>query len=197
LSSTLIARRLIPASALFAGLTVLRDLRIHNVRFREATIDDCMSVAGVHVRSWQESFAGIVPQAFLDKMSVEKRARAFEEGFRAASYKMYVAEVPESGVIGFADRGEPRDNIGRYAAELYAIYLLPEFQRRGIGENLFKLVVESFVREGRCSMYLYALEVSPYRTFYEKMNGRVVGRKRREIEGIPFDELVYGWDCLC
>ncbi len=46
-------------------------------------------------------------------------------------------------------------------------------------------------------MYLYALEVSPYRAFYKKMGGKVIGKKQSEIEGIPFDELVYGWDRLC
>ena len=50
-----------------------------NVSFREATVADCVAVAEVHVRSWKESFAGIVPQSFLDRMSVEKRAAAFAE----------------------------------------------------------------------------------------------------------------------
>lgn len=171
--------------------------QVPSINFREATVSDCVAVAKVHVRSWQESFAGIVPQGFLDKMSIENRAKAFEKGFSADYYKMYVAEVPEHELVGFADFGAPRENIGAYEGELYAIYLLPEFQRKGIGERLFNLGVESFVRDGRCSMYLYTLEVSPYRTFYEKMGGQIVGRKQREIEGMPFDELAYGWDRLC
>ena len=132
-----------------------------DISFREATVSDCLAVARVHVQSWQESFAGIVPQTFLDKMSVEKRAKAFEKGFSAASYKMYVAEVPRRGVVGFADFGEPRESIDSYEGELYAIYLLPEFQRRGVGGRLFNLGVEYFVRSGKSSMYLLTLEASP------------------------------------
>lgn len=78
-------------------------LRIADISFREATAADCLAVARVHVKSWQESFAGIVPQAFLDKMSVAKRADAFMKGFSIDSYRMFVAEVPELGVVGFAD----------------------------------------------------------------------------------------------
>lgn len=167
-----------------------------DISFREATVADCLAVARVHVQSWQESFAGIVPQAFLDKMSVEKRARAFEKGFSAASYKMYVAEVTGRGVIGFADFGQPREDIDAYEGELYAIYLLPEFQRKGVGGRLFDLGVEYFVRSDKSSMYLLALEVSPYRLFYEKMGGQIVGRKQIEIEGVMYDELVYGWEGL-
>jgi GNAT superfamily N-acetyltransferase len=174
----------------------MNSLQVSNVGFREAAIADCTAVARVHVRSWRESFAGIVPQAFLDKMSVEKRARAFEKGFSAPSYRMYVAEAPERGVVGFADFGEPREDIDDYKGELYAIYLLPEFQRKGIGERLFNLGVEFFKRSGKDSMYLLALAVSPYRSFYEKMGGRIVGRKQVAIEGRFYDELVYGWDDL-
>ncbi len=189
-------RRSIPALDLFACATEMSNLRIANVSFREATIADCLSVARVHVQSWKESFAGIVPQTFLDKMSVENRAKAFEKGFSAASYKMYVAEVPKRGIVGFADFGEPRETIDAREGELYAIYLLSEFQRKGVGERLFNLGVEFLIGSGKSSMYLLTLEVSPYKSFYKKMGGQIVGRKQVEIEGVMYDELVHGWVSL-
>jgi GNAT superfamily N-acetyltransferase len=148
------------------------------------------------VRSWRESFAGLVPQAFLDGMSVGRRARAFERGFSAPLYRMYVAEAAGRGVVGFADFGAARENFGAYEGELYAVYVLPEFQRRGIGERLFRLGAGFLKASGRNSMYLLTLEVSPYRRFYEKLGGRVVGGKSVEIEGVAYDELAYGWDSL-
>lgn len=166
------------------------------VSFREATVADCAAVARVHVRSWRESFEGIVPQSFLDGMSVGRRAEAFAKRFPEASYRMFVAEAEGRGVVGFADFGEPRGVIDGYEGELYAIYLLPEFQRRGVGRRLFQLGAEFLLGSGRRSMYLLALEVSPYRLFYERLGGRVVGRTRLEIEGVPFDELIYGWESL-
>ena len=171
----------------------MSSLRVPYVSFREATIADCVAVARVHVQSWRESFAGIVPHTFLDKMSVEKRAKAFEKGFSAPIYRMYAAEVPQRGIVGFADFGEAREDMDGYEGELYAIYLLPEFQRKGIGERLFNLGVGFLKGGGKDSMYLLALAVSPYRSFYEKMGGQIVGRKQVEIEGRLYDELVYGW----
>lgn len=170
--------------------------RVPDVSFRAATVADCAAVAEVHVQSWRGSFGGIVPQTFLDKMSVGRRAEAFAAGFSAPFYRMCVAESPGRGVVGFADFGEPRENVGAYEGELYAIYLLPEFQRRGIGERLFNLGVQFLAAAGRDSMYLLALEASPYRSFYEKMGGRVVGREQVVIEGVTYDELIYGWDGL-
>lgn len=167
------------------------------VSYRVATIADCAAVAEAHVRSWRGSFEGLVPQGFLDAMSVERRTNAFAQRFAAGGfYRMFVAEAAGSGVVGFADFGEPRGAIEGYDGELYAIYLLPEFQRRGLGRELFKLGTKFLAANGRRSMYLLALEVSPYRTFYERMGGRIVGRLSIELDGVPFDELVYGWDSL-
>lgn len=174
----------------------ISDAQASNAIVREATVADCPAVARAHVRSWQESFAGIMPQSFLDKMSVEKRARAFESRFPDDSYRMYVAEVSGPGVVGFADCGEPREHVKGYEGELYAMYLLPEFQRKGLGTRLFNLCVRFLIESGKSSMYLLALEISPYRTFYEKMGGRNIGRKQLEIEGVMYDEVVYGWESL-
>lgn len=170
--------------------------RAADVGFRAAIVADCTAVAGVHVRSWRESFAGIVPQAFLDRLTVEHRTKSFERGFSAPFYRMYVAESADRGIVGFADFGEPRRRVGAYDGELYSIYLLPEFQRQGIGARLFRLGVEFLAGSGRSSMYLQTLEVSPYRSFYEKLGGRIVSRERTAIEGIEYEALIYGWDRL-
>lgn len=174
----------------------MSNLPIASINIREATVADCLAVAQAHVQSWKESLAGIIPQPFLDKMSVGKRAKAFEKGFSANFYKMYVAEAPGHGVVGFADFGEPREKIDAYEGELYAIYLLPAFQRKGIGERLFHRGAQFLIESGKSSMYLLALEVSPYKSFYEKMGGHVIGRKQIEIESEIYDELVYGWKKL-
>ena len=109
---------------------------------------------------------------------------------------MFIAETAKTGVIGFADLGKARETERAYEAELYAIYLLRDFQRQGIGGKLFALGVESLVADGMNSMYLLALELSPYKLFYEKMGGRVVDRTAIEIDGVKYAELIYGWDSL-
>ena len=70
----------------------MNDLLVKNVSYREATVADCSAAARVHVQSWRESFTGIVPQTFLDKMSVESRAKAFEGRFSDDSYKQWFGQ---------------------------------------------------------------------------------------------------------
>ncbi|MGI8655941.1 MAG: GNAT family N-acetyltransferase [Pyrinomonadaceae bacterium] len=174
----------------------MREEQQLKITFREATVADALAVGRVQVQSWRESFVGIVPQTFLDKMSVENRAKKFEEGFAVDFYKMFVAETQENGIVGFADFGKARDNHNQYEAELYAIYLLRDFQRKGIGGKLFDLGVQSLVAQNMNSLSLTALEISPYKPFYEKMGGHFVERKTTNIEGESYATVVYGWDRL-
>jgi GNAT superfamily N-acetyltransferase len=171
-------------------------LKYPEIHIREATADDAPAVAKVHVSSWNDSFAGIVPDAFLKKLTIENRTKAFGQRFGDVNYKMYVAELDDGRIVGFADAGEPRYNVGGYDGELYAIYLFHEFQGKGIGALLFERIKQLLTEQGKNSMYLLALEVSPYRPFYEKMGGRVVGKRQIQLEGIDFDVVVYGWESL-
>ena len=174
----------------------MSDSSSSNITYREGTVADCAGAANAVVRGWKESFAAIVPQSVRDRMSVEEREEAFRERFQKTTYRMYVVEGPEGQVIGFADVGEPRENIGHYETELYAIYLLPEFQGAGLGGRLFRLCLEHVKRSGKRSMYLQAFENSPYRSFYDRMGGRVVAQKPIELRGTTFDAVVYAWDDL-
>ena len=109
---------------------------------------------------------------------------------------MYVAETSEGEVVGFADAGGPRHDVGPYDAELYAIYILHELQGKGIGRQLFERVKDYLRSQNKTSMYLMALEASPYRPFYEKMGGRLVGNKQIKLEDIDFMAVIYGWENL-
>ena len=178
------------------------------IAYREATAADCHAVAVVNVRSWRESFRGVVPQAHLDGMSYEKRAAAFAERFEqreraragatgADFYQMFVAELGGRAAVGYVDFGPARETrFGPFASELYSIYVLPEQQRRGVGGRLFRLTADALLARGRRSLYLQTLEASPYRHFYERLGGRPVGRATLQIGGVDFVELAYGWDDL-
>ena len=163
---------------------------------REAGPADAFAIAAVNVRTWQESYRDLVPQEFLDRMSPAERAESFARRHDEEFYWALVAEPRGGGVVGYVDYGAAHDSDLPFAGELYSIYVLPEHQRGRIGERLFRAAAESLVARGLDSMSLSTLEVSPYRSFYEKMGGRLVRRGTHDIGGVAFVELVYGWDDL-
>ena len=170
--------------------------KMSEIKYRKARIEDVPQVAKVHVESWQKSFAGIVSKNFLNKMSVEKRTKRMRERFSKENYQMFVAENSNGEIVGFADFGEARNKDFGFDAELYAIYFLPEYQRRGIGGKLFQFGADYLRRKNYHSMYLEVLKVSPYKDFYDKMGGKIIGQSNHDLDDKNFETLIYGWENL-
>lgn len=164
--------------------------------YRKATSEDIQPIAKVHIASWRESFRGIVPQDFLDKMSVKNRIDFLSKRFLNSDVKFFVAENTEKNIIGFAEYGRARNKKYGCDAELYAIYFLREFQRKGIGSKLFQIGIRDLINSGYESMYLEALVNSPFKSFYEKMGGKLIGQDNFKMDNENFNTVIYGWDDL-
>src|SRR3954463_15706169 len=109
---------------------------------RKAVPGDERGIGEVHVASWRETYAHALPASFLAGLSAGDRAQMWAGGIRSmglhgAQKAIYVAE--EGGrIVGFVSGGPARDGITGYDCELHAIYLLREFQGRGIGFELIR-----------------------------------------------------------
>jgi ribosomal protein S18 acetylase RimI-like enzyme len=164
-------------------------------RIRKATLDDADSIARVHVESWQTTYAGIVPQPYLDSLSREARAQNWRQHLAAADPLILVAEG-EPGVFGFACGGKQRDPTLVYDGELYAIYLLRTAQRQGIGRALARAVAEDLRSRNCRSMIVWVLKLNPAVAFYKALGGVHVAEKPIEIGGTRLIEVAFGWSSL-
>src|SRR5690242_16675225 len=107
------------------------------VTIRQAEIEDAESIGSVHVLSWRTTYAGIVPGPYLASLDSESRSRNWREQIGAGAATILIVE-DEMGVFGFACGGKLRDPIDEFDAELYAIYLLKEKQKEGVGKALIR-----------------------------------------------------------
>jgi GNAT superfamily N-acetyltransferase len=161
-----------------------------------ATVEDADAIARTHVASWRATYPGIVPQVYLDSLSVEERAERWRSALIASTgMKIYVAECSEM-ICGFASGGPARAEITGFSGELYAIYLNPDVQRRGIGSQLFWAIVEDLHSSGHRGMYVWVLKDNPSRGFYERMGGSLLTAAEIEIGGKTLTEVSYGWQDL-
>ncbi|MDP4095184.1 MAG: GNAT family N-acetyltransferase, partial [Bacillota bacterium] len=69
-----------------------------------------------------------------------------------------------------------------------------EFQRNGIGKQLFEAVISEFSKCKVSSMILWTLEENPSRYFYEFMGGRIFGNRIIERGGKKLRQIGYVWD---
>jgi GNAT superfamily N-acetyltransferase len=163
------------------------------ITIRQAYIKDAAGIAKVHVDSVRTTYAGIDPQDYLDKLSIEEFTRSWASRLSNPRSYVYVAEDESRHIIGFVSGGAEREGDPLYKGELYAIYLLQAYQRQGIGRLLTRALVKRLVQVGMNSMLLWVVAANPARRFYEALGGQPVKTKQIEIGGAILDEVAYGW----
>jgi ribosomal protein S18 acetylase RimI-like enzyme len=161
------------------------------VEIRRATDDDAHGIAAVHVASWRGAYRGIVPDAYLDALSVDERERMWREHLDA--WPTWVA-IAEGTIVGFANGGAGRDeDAPPSTGELYAIYVEPSRFGRGIGRQLHDRVVDELRERGFTEATLWVLEGNARgRAFYERMGWAPDGEtKTDERPGATLHEVRY------
>lgn len=164
---------------------------------RPAVLEDAHAIANVHVRTWQTTYLHILPEEFLETLSVETREEMWKRFFTSSVQDsvLYVAEV-DGEVVAFANCGPKRDDYDDYDCELYAIYMLQEYQRKGIGRALIKAAAARLVKDGCKKMYVWVLERNPAIGFYEAIGGVKFDERPIDIDGTMVTEYAYGYDDL-
>ena len=169
------------------------------IHIRKASIEDAFPLAKTHVDAWRSAYKEVIPQSYLDSLSYDERHAMWTDILTTKSPTsiQLVAVNEDNTIIGFIAGGEARDPEFSYDAELYALYLLPEYQGQGIGKKLMLHLTEWLIRNGYHGLYLWVLEKNRTRYFYEKLGGKQLKYSRTEIfDNQPFVEIVYGWDDL-
>lgn len=166
---------------------------------RPAARADAHAIAHVQVETWRETFRGVLPDEYLDSMSVDTRQSSWEYrlGSRIAVKPVtLVIEDPAAGVVGFVTGGPNRDDKLESDAELYAIELLPVFQRQGLGRRLIGEFASTLHDQGYEQLAAWVLAASPTRQFFEALGGRHVGMREATVGGSSYGEAGYVWDVL-
>ncbi|MFP5238097.1 MAG: N-acetyltransferase family protein [Acidobacteriota bacterium] len=148
----------------------------------------------MHVESWRTTYGGVVPQPYLNSLSEWERADRWRETL-GRDDEVFVAEQ-DGRTVGFAMGGPSRDGVEGCDAELYAIYLLAEAQRAGVGTDLLHELARSLCESGFASMDVWVLEANPARFFYERMGAHAAGSKEIEIGGATLMKRAYVWPDL-
>ena len=163
------------------------------IHIRKAVPSDAHWIAKVHVDSWKTTYINIVPEDFLNNLSFERRVDYWFSVIPDGG--VYVAEDENNQIVGFASGGKERSGkYSNYNGEIYAIYILKEFQGRGIGKLLIEPIVKELTNQGIFTMLVLVLEDNPSRHFYEHLGAKKIDSIVVEIGGVQLNELVYAWD---
>ena len=165
---------------------------------RRATPADARAVARVHVETWRAAYAGILPDRVIVQMTVDDKAASWRQSIarQCAREAVLAAVVPGDGVVGFASCGPAVSGPAGFAGEVYTLYVLPDWQERGVGRALLGACFAALRSAGLGSALIWVLADNPSRFFYEAMGGTRVGERDETLWGVVLHEAAYGWPDL-
>ncbi|MDH3877275.1 MAG: GNAT family N-acetyltransferase, partial [Desulfobacterales bacterium] len=105
------------------------------MQIRPSQENDARSISRVYIHTWQHTYLGLVPFGYLYAMSLSRLEQGFINELKSNKAISYVAE--DAGeVLGFVSGGYERQGDDIYSGEIYALYVLKNHQRQGIGSEL-------------------------------------------------------------
>jgi len=169
------------------------------LKIRSGTINDIPAISKAYVESWRSTYRGLAPEVFVNGMTEAGAAAIFHESLAPNEYEyfLHVAEAEDGTIVGFADGGKERSHPEMGIGELYAVYLLQEFQRKGLGRMLWEASAKSLIASGMNTMVVWVLESNTNHPFYLSIGGVLQpGIKVLNVGGHEIRLVSYYWENL-
>ncbi|MFC3623084.1 GNAT family N-acetyltransferase [Microbacterium aurantiacum] len=154
------------------------------VLVREPVASDADELAEVHVRTWEETYAELLPAGFFDDVHRRRRRDMWHHLLGAGSRddSLIRIAVHDDAIIGFGMAGpsEPRDDGPPGSTrQLYMLYVLEAHHGHGVGQRLLDTVA------GTDAMTLWVAKENPRAIAFYRRNGFVLDGTEKSDPGAP------------
>lgn len=157
----------------------------HTVSFSLARDDDAKLIASLRHAIWDTTYRGIYPDEAIDGFDLERHTQHDLERMKDPSLRVYLIRRGDRPIGYFSHKTTEPVNIE-------SLYLLEEYQRRGIGKQALMVVKQYCAERGilkyycNCNAHNY-----PAQGFYRTMGGAVVkrdeGHKNKREDQLTFE----------
>jgi len=161
-----------------------------HIKIREADKHEYSEITDISIKTWKESYQDIIDANFLDNISSEERLKGRIQ-WLSEPEKYSIVAVSNSKIVGFCDFG-----ISRYfqygKGEIYAIYVLPEYQKKGIGYLLIQEAVNRLKDKNLVPCVIFSLEKNLVaQKLYTKMGFFAIDTVMKKIGDKNYPEIVF------
>ena len=173
---------------------------------RPAAPNDAQEVARIRVLGWRFAYQGLVPQGYLDSLSIAENTErmrgylsqlpqnlppnnlASVQGPNDGEKRLFMLAVRDDAVLGFchfsaapnnADRPGRTTPGGEMVGRLHSLYIDPDALGQGIGHALMNHALSTFTAWGCKRAHLWVLEGnSRASSFYERQGWQLTGETK-------------------
>lgn len=164
---------------------------------RKATFEDAETIASIHVKSWKSTYSELLDEKDMSNITYENRKTLWETILKLEMNGTYTLVIhDEQQIVGFVSGGPERTKRFNYESEIYNIYLLEEFQKKGLGARLLNAFAREMKSTGSNSILVWVITQNPSSRFYERYNAKPVGEEITTIGDGRYQETAYGWGSI-
>lgn len=169
------------------------------IEIRDATLADCLQMGRLMVKTWLEAHQDQIPEHLWEARRRDWTPAISERGWRRTIEAINNGVTPHDAIL-VACEGDRIVGVASCAASndmvsVGALYVLTEYQGRGIGSTLLDRVMKRFTGFGRTAIEIAVLKSNvPARRFYERTGGQLAREQEFDEEGEPLPEVVYRWE---
>ncbi|MDA1331343.1 MAG: GNAT family N-acetyltransferase [Proteobacteria bacterium] len=165
------------------------------VKIREASLDDCITIAALHAKSWQRAYKGILSDQYLDHEVESDRLQIWMGRFANPSVNQLILCLESAqDIVGFVCAYFSADEaFGTFIDNLHVSHAL---KRHGYGAQMVERIADlSRAQFNESRVYLWVLaDNKPAVTFYERIGGeRYEARIWDSPDGGKYLKYRYVW----
>lgn len=149
----------------------LNDITYKQPNIQKAANVDAQDIAEVHIRSWRETYEGLVPDSVLENLSVSDRTEKWAEILKEPDHGVLKLLV-EGKIVGFSHSTKSNDADAKEGvADVHAIYLDPEMIGKGLGRKLMDQTLEALRSLGFSEATVWVMDVNKQAIEFYKAAG--------------------------
>ena len=163
-----------------------------NYVIRLANEKDCDNLSRLKQRVWSETYRGIYSDEKIDNFDYQKNSEKFLNIVNNPNIELYVVE-DNNKLVGYMDCGTPFRPYKDFKQEIGLLYLLKDYQRKGIGKELFNIAVNKIKENSYNEFFVCCNKYNVNaQEFYKKMGGVIAEVDEDEKDkSIPQVMFVY------
>lgn len=155
-----------------------------NIEIRKAIPEEAEQIIDINIKVWNSAYKNLIPQEIIDKLQFknDERIKSKEKSLRDKN-NTFVALV-DGKMVGFHTFGKTKFDGYPNAGEIYAGYILDEYQGLGLGRKMAIACMKELLENGYTELITACLEGNPSNEFHKSLGGVLIDQKEFSPLGV-------------
>ena len=159
---------------------------------RKANADDAYWIAYVNAQTRYSTYKWLIPEKILETRtnSIQERTEKTREFIVNGKNYLVIENNETHEIVWMSIYWPSRNENYPNSGEIYAIYILKEYQKIWLGKKLFIAWINELIKLWYNDMIINVLKWNNAIDFYKKYGGQIVWEKSDQVGAFTLEEYI-------